>query len=90
MESAGYYGLPKFGILGLLDALIPKIYLYRVGFLFLTSYKPWNTQVPFRHHYENIYASEAAAAGDLGVWCGCAVCQEVTFSFCQFNFSFVP
>ena len=27
MESAGYYDLPKFGILGLLNALIPKIYL---------------------------------------------------------------
>ena len=27
MQSAGYYDLPKFGILGLLDRLIPKIYL---------------------------------------------------------------
>ena len=33
MESARYYELPKFVILGLLDALIPKIYLYRVFFL---------------------------------------------------------
>ena len=32
MESAGYYDLLKFGILGLLDALIPKISLCRVGF----------------------------------------------------------
>ena len=34
MESAGYYDLPKFGILGILDALIPKlhVYLYSVGF----------------------------------------------------------
>ena len=30
MESAGYYDLPQFGIFGLLDALIPKLYLYRV------------------------------------------------------------
>ena len=34
MESARYYDLPKFGVLGFLDALIPKIYLisHRVGF----------------------------------------------------------
>ena len=32
MEPVGYYDLPKFGILGLLDALIPKICLYRVRF----------------------------------------------------------
>ena len=36
-RSVVYYDLPKFGILGLLDALIPKIYLIGWDFLFLTS-----------------------------------------------------
>ena len=40
--------MPKFGIPGLLDALIPKIYLIRYIFLFLTSYNPCNSHVPFR------------------------------------------
>ena len=35
MESAGYYDLPKFDILGPLDALIPKIYLIGWDFCFL-------------------------------------------------------
>ena len=35
-------------------------------FLFLTSYKPCNNQVPFRHHYKNIHAAETAAAGNAG------------------------
>ena len=54
MESAENYDLLKFGILGLLDAL--KIYLKSWDFLFLTSYKPCNSQVPLRHHYKNVYA----------------------------------
>ena len=50
VESARYYDLPKFGILGLLDALILKKIPHRVWFflLLLTSYKPCNRQVPFR------------------------------------------
>ena len=42
----GYYDSPKFGILGLLEALIPKIYLISWDFLFLTSYKPCKSQDP--------------------------------------------
>ena len=59
MESAGYYDLPKFGVLGLLDALIPKMCLIGWDFLFLTSCKPFSSQVPFRHHCKNIYAFRA-------------------------------
>ena len=32
MESAGYYDLPKFGILGILDALIFKTISHKLGF----------------------------------------------------------
>ena len=31
----------------------------RVGFLFVTSYKLCISQVPFRHHYKNIYARKS-------------------------------
>ena len=56
MESSGYYDLPKFRILGFLDALISKIYLAGWDYSFLTSYKPCTSQVPFRHYYKNINA----------------------------------
>ena len=56
MLSAGHYDLPKFGMLGPSTRRL-KIYLYGWDFLFLASYKPCYSQVPFRRHYKNAYAS---------------------------------